>query len=380
MRLEREHCCDDVAVAACGNAFQYASALAEMEAIRGRSPEPALAATGGDLLVRIRRLLRPQERAPRSLGTMTAGALLIAGTMAMVSMYAAPQEQSPHARREFEVASVKLRKSPPGGNPFIVRFQALPGGRLVAENMPLRGLITTAYDIPPSRLLGAPGFGADVDRFDIEAKAPADWQLSAPANALADKLDPYFGSGFVPPMREMLQTLLETRFRLKYHWVTEQRRVYELTVNKGGPRMKHSAEGGCFRALPNLFEPSTGQGEMPPARCGFRPTDDPGHQLEAAGVTMTELAGYLSSTTPLLNVLDRTGLYGAFDVSLRWASSRGPGPVDPADPDFRGAAPPENIGPSIFTAVKEQLGLKLEEIKGPVRVMVVDSFERPSAN
>jgi beta-lactamase regulating signal transducer with metallopeptidase domain len=96
MRIEREHCCDDIAVAICGNAIEYAEALAELEQLRGRIPEPALAATGGDLLGRIRRLLgqRPsEERASRSLGALAAAALVLflAGVPAMRSLKAAPQ-------------------------------------------------------------------------------------------------------------------------------------------------------------------------------------------------------------------------------------------------------------------------------------------------
>ena len=77
MRLEREHCCDDMAVAVCGSAFEYASALAEMEQIRDRIPAPALAATGGDLLGRIRRVLGREDHRPRSLGGVAAAALAL---------------------------------------------------------------------------------------------------------------------------------------------------------------------------------------------------------------------------------------------------------------------------------------------------------------
>ncbi|HEY1760048.1 MAG TPA: M56 family metallopeptidase [Bryobacteraceae bacterium] len=95
MRIEREHCCDDIAVAVCGNAVEYAGALAELEQIRGRVPEPALAATGGELLVRIRRLLgqQPEDLGSRSLGTIAAAGLvlLMIGVPATRSLKAAPQ-------------------------------------------------------------------------------------------------------------------------------------------------------------------------------------------------------------------------------------------------------------------------------------------------
>lgn len=94
MRIERENCCDDIAVAACGNAFEYAGALAEMEEIRGSAPAPALAASGGELLARVRRILGQPDRVSRPSGAIAAVALalVVAGAVAVVSVHAAPQE------------------------------------------------------------------------------------------------------------------------------------------------------------------------------------------------------------------------------------------------------------------------------------------------
>jgi uncharacterized protein (TIGR03435 family) len=301
------------------------------------------------------------ETAARCLGSVAAGTLMLSiGAIAMVSLYAAPQEQATRARPEFEVASIKLNKN--SSNPFAMRFHLLPGGRLVAENAPVRFLIMTAYDIAPSRISGGPSFGSQVDRYDIEAKAAEG-----------------YGSG--RPTREMLQTLLETRFGLKFHWVIEQREVYELTVNKEGPRIKHTQEGSCVPAPASFMPAGPTPGEEGLGFCGLRPTAHDGlkERLEMIGVTMTEFARILSTTTPLHNVVDRTGLNGTFDVSLQWAISLRGGPSGPTDPDTVSTAP-DITGPSIFTAVREQLGLKLDRATGPVRVMVVDNLEKPSEN
>jgi beta-lactamase regulating signal transducer with metallopeptidase domain len=119
MRIEREHCCDDIAVVACGNAIEYAEALAALEQIRGRIPEPALAATGGELLGRIRRLLgqgRSEDHASRSLGTIAAAALVlfIAGVPTIRSLSAAPQQ----------LESIQLPEPPKVQTPDLPKIQA----------------------------------------------------------------------------------------------------------------------------------------------------------------------------------------------------------------------------------------------------------------
>lgn len=375
MRIEREHCCDDIAVSACGSAFHYATALAEMEQIRGRIPEPALAATGGNLLERIRRLLHPRERAPRSATAAAAATVMIltTATVAMVSIYAQPP--APRARPEFEVASFKLNRS---GNCLPFRsIEALPGGTVVAHNVPLRYLLMTAYDVTPSEMYGAPGFGAG-DCYDVDAKAPAEVSKSGNTGLRVD-LDQFGNPGLAPPVREMLQTLLETRLRLKYHWITEQRRLYALTVDKGGPKIKPSAEGSCVHRLPGApFAPAATPGE--PVPCGVRgmSNEGPNHKLEVAGVTIAALTGFLSVNE--LPVVDRTGLSGTFDITLQWSSPRMFKVADPTDRDALSNLPEGSTNPTIFNAVKQQLGLKLEETTGPVRVIVIEGFGKPSAN
>jgi uncharacterized protein (TIGR03435 family) len=256
--------------------------------------------------------------------------------------------QSPTERPRFEVASIKLH---PGiGN--LVHIQPLPGGRLVVENFSLKFLIQTAYGADASQILGGPDWIGS-DRYDIEAKAEG--------NAS--------GKLMTGPM---LQTLLEDRFKLSIHRETRQLPIYELTLAKSGVKMPPAKAGACIPfSMDSPPWPTPAPGEPRPIFCGFRGFGVEGlnRKLEMPGVTMTELASALSRSELRRKIVDKTGLAGEFDVHLIWSLDT------PSSADPSAAA-----GPSIFTAVQEQLGLKLESAKGPVEVLVIDHIERPSAN
>jgi uncharacterized protein (TIGR03435 family) len=250
--------------------------------------------------------------------------------------------QAPAERPRFEVASIKLH---PGiGN--LVHIQPLPGGRLVVENFSLKFLIQTAYGGDASQILGGPDWIGS-DRYDIEAKAEG--------NAS--------GKQMTGPM---LQTLLEDRFKLSTHREIRQLPIYELTLAKGGVRMRHATAGACIPfSMDSAPWPTPAPGEPLPNFCGFRGFGVEGlnRKLEMAGVTMTELASALSRSELRRKIIDRTGLADAFDVHMTWSLDS-----------------PSSADPSLFTAIQEQLGLKLESAKGPVEVLVIDHIERPTAN
>ena len=202
----------------------------------------------------------------------------------------------------------------------------------------MKYLLKTAYQVEDFQILGAPGW-LDSDRFDIEAKAVGD-----------------------PPRSQvllMLQSLLADRFKLALHRETRELPVYELMLAKSGPK---------FKEKPCVGQPG------PDNPCGGF-TGSLRGMLVGRVVPTRELAEALAT---LLNrsVLDKTGLTGNYDFDLNWtpdgATIRGPG-----DPD---APPPDPNGPSIFTAVQEQLGLELKSAKGPVEVLVIDHAEKPDAN
>jgi uncharacterized protein (TIGR03435 family) len=349
MRLEREHCCDDIAVAVCGSAFEYASALAEMEQIRDRIPTPALAATGGDLLGRIRWVLGREDRTPRSLGSILAAALAlsIAGATAIVSLYAATQEAPP----AFEVASIKRNI---GGEHINYRR---PFPTLHVEGSTLKDLVISAYQVHDFQVTGGPVW-IDSDLYNIDAKAEA---------------HPVANQQFVTLQRRRLQTLLRDRFHLTIHRETKELPVYELTVAKGGPKLQPS----------NCVQRVTGDTAIAPGKtqsdyCGA--TGIGRSRIQGRGVSMAFLSDILSGLLSR-TVVDKTGLKGEFQIQLTYTPVAPSVPSPDAAPPGRadGAATPDR-GPDIFTAVQEQLGLKLQSGKGPVEVLVIDHVERPSEN
>lgn len=237
------------------------------------------------------------------------------------------------ARPSFDVTSVKPNKS------VDRKFGIVPspGGRVRATNSTLKQLINVAYQMPDFRISGNAGW-MNSDRFDIEAKAAGD-----------------------PPREQlllMLQSLLADRFKLVVHRETRELPTYDLRVDKGGPKLK---EGKCV-------------GQPGPANpCGGFNASAWGHFVgKAAG--MGQLIQFLS-TLQSRAVVDKTGLTGEYDMELTWTPEELP--TLPADPD---QARPDPNGPSIFTALQEQLGLRLEPSKGPVEMLVIDSAEKPAQN
>jgi uncharacterized protein (TIGR03435 family) len=230
-----------------------------------------------------------------------------------------------------------------------------PGGRFIATNIPLQFLIENAYRIKDFQLSGAPPW-LKSERYDIEAKAEGNLTFDA--------------------MLPMLQTLLEDRLQLKFHRETKELPIYALTIAKAGKL--HEAEGECGprpATPPPLPEP----GKLPTPPCGgFFIV--PG-RLSGQKVAIGQLIDALSRFTNRV-VLDKTGLSGKYDINLEYTPDQGqlqppPGPPPPGMPPLPAIDP---NGPSLFTVLQEQLGLKLESQKGPVEIMVIDHVERPSEN
>jgi uncharacterized protein (TIGR03435 family) len=222
-------------------------------------------------------------------------------------------------------------------------------------NLALRRLILLAYGIQDYQLAGDPSW-VGAEHYDIQAKAE--------------------GSATVQQMEgPMLQALLEDRFKMMLHRETRQLPVYELAVASGGAKLKPSKEGVCTPYSVNSPPPpASTPGEHSPIVCGVRiAVDGLNRTLEGHGVSMPALAANLSrayNSALGRNVIDGTGLRGAFEIHLKWAN----------DDLTGGALPPEPAGPSIFTALQEQLGLRLRSTRGPVEVLVIDHIEKPSAN
>jgi uncharacterized protein (TIGR03435 family) len=352
IRTEREMCCDDVAVSLTGDAFSYASALAVIESSRPAHLHAALAANGGSLADRIRRLLGQPRQVSRTLPGPVAVASAILLAVAAYGAFAQSAD-SP----QFAVASVKRGEVWIADSvPMAVRPQ--PGGRLTTLNSPLAFLVQRAYGVQAYQIAGGPPW-IKTDGYNIEAKPAAN----------ADQKQMWL----------MLQALLAERFKLTLHRETRELPVYHLTATKSGPRLPKPAGGPCTEVFTG---PPPKPGEPRPA-----PPCGPGIQASGAGLSMRGLnlstAKFAEFLGTLIGraVVDKTGFTGKFDLHLDFALDdaiaglpfhRGPGDADQtADPAAR---------PSIFTAIQEQLGLKLESTKGPVEVLVIDRAERPTDN
>ena len=279
------------------------------------------------------------------------------------------QAPAPPADLQFDVVSVKADTQGPGGPMF---FQNQPGGRFSATNVPVTMLITQAYRIQPFQLTGAPAWAAN-DRFDISAKAPAGVDLTPP---------PPSASPMPGPIQVMLRAMLADRFKLKIH--TEQRETpsYDLVLaradGKLGPKLTHS-DTDCAAEL--AAARARGDQPAPPAfgtpmKCGMRM--GPG-TFSAGSVALIQFASAISQQLGR-TVVDRTGLTGNFDIDITFTPDRLPqrpagapdGPIN-----LNGVSIDPN-GPSLLTAIQEQLGLKLESSKTSMDVIVVDSVEHPT--
>lgn len=167
----------------------------------------------------------------------------------------------------------------------------------------------------------------------------------------------------------MMRTLIEERLALKTHAESREGPVYELTVAKGGLKAKASAPGACVPGDPNRPPQDLRPNSDTYKNCGIRNLRTrSGMRLEAAGVTMSELAKSL----PLdRETVDRTGVEGRFDLVLRYSSEGVPAP---------GVEPVVEPWPGIFTAIVEQTGLKLNRAHGPLHFLIIDSVQRPAEN
>jgi uncharacterized protein (TIGR03435 family) len=233
----------------------------------------------------------------------------------------------------FDVASVKLSTSFTGGFSMGTK-----NGRLTATNVPVKTLILKGFHAKDFQVTGGPGW-LETERYDVVAKTE---------NTSIGDNDLWL----------LLQPLLEERFRLRFHKETKQMPVYSLVVAKGGSKLKrHTGDD----------EP-TMSGRMSGGKAS----------LACTNTSMARLADALGEHTDRL-VLDDTRLKGSYDFKLDWSQDH---PGEPASVSMLNGLE-EGLGltgPSIFTAVQEQLGLKLEPAKGPVQIIVIDGADKASGN
>jgi uncharacterized protein (TIGR03435 family) len=271
-----------------------------------------------------------------------------------------PAPQPPSGQLpSFEVASVKVNRS----GQMSRLFRPQPSGRFDATNMRLRDLIMFAYQVRPYQIEGGPDWMDSVS-FDIVAKAEGDVGPAAPG-------------GPPSPVALMMRSLLVDRFKLVVHNETREGPIYELTLARPdgelGPDFAPSTTD-CTA----LLKAAMSRGGGPPAppvqgdrmQCGMRISSN---RIELGGLGMPELVNGLSTMLgrPVVN---RTGLTGNYDLKLTFSPENIPGLPLPPGVQLPGADP---NAPSIFTALQEQAGLRLESARGPVQMIVVDRAERP---
>jgi len=218
-----------------------------------------------------------------------------------------------------------------------------------------------AYDVEDFQVMGGPSW-ASSDGYDVNAKAG--------------------GNATFAQMRPILQSLLADRFQLTLRRETKDLPVYELTVAKGGIKIAAVKEGKCVTFDPNHPPPLPAWQRRPPPLniCeGVRHSLDVGPErtetIEASGISMPRLTEVLSDDLGRI-VFDKTGFREKFDVRLEFS----PDEAEKMRSHEISAPPADQGGPSIFTALQEQLGLRLMPAKGPLEVLVIDHVERQSEN
>ncbi|PYU53946.1 MAG: hypothetical protein DMG55_33140 [Acidobacteria bacterium] len=265
----------------------------------------------------------------------------------------------------YEVASIKPNKSDNGL--FKMMFEQ---NGFSATSVTMLMLIRTAYGVNDNQILGAPNW-LNSEKYDIEARMDS---------AVADGLRKLSEDQRNVERRHMLQALLADRFKLTLHRETKQLGGYVLVIAKNGPKLKEAKPGDTY---PNGFQGADGGSGAGMFKLG-RFHRGRG-ELIGQGLPIAKLVRLLSENILNRGVLNNTGLTGSYDFTLQWTiADESQGPMfKGAEDDQQGTGsttPPDSSGPSLFTAIQEQLGLKLESQKGPGQVLVIDHVEEPSEN
>jgi uncharacterized protein (TIGR03435 family) len=244
-----------------------------------------------------------------------------------------PKPMAADANPEFDVATIKPATPDRPGKAFLVR-----GRQFSTINTTLADLITFAYGIHAKQITGAPSW-VETEKFDVAAQPNGEGQPNE------------------KQWKAMVQKLLADRFKLAFHRDKKELSVYAIVVGKNGPKLTKSESTSN---LPGLF--FRGLGNLP-----------------CTNATMADLASVLQGAVLDRPVVDQTGITGRYDFTLLWTPDEfqfgGAAAKNPPPPPTNGAAPPD-----LFTAMQEQLGLKLESTKAQAEVFVIDKVSKPTEN
>jgi bla regulator protein blaR1 len=366
---ERENACDEAVLDLQNQPHAYAEGILKVCEYCLEAPIACVSGvSGADLKKRIRAIAAHRLAHDLTTGRrllLTASALAAIAVPIGIGVWTAPPilAQStitatatlPH----FEVASIKPAAPDQRG----ISIRPGPNGGININNMPVKEMMTLAWQIQPFQISGGPSW--------IESLR---WDIMASGNHKLNRDE----------MPLMIQSLLADRFQLKIHHETKELTIYALVLaNKDaklGPQLTETKEGSCTPFDPAKPPPPPEPGRPPALGCDgmFMGPD----QLGAMGITVDRMTPMLSRMLGR-TVIDKTGLTGKYDIQMHWTPDQAqlqlmapPGGIPPGvpQPQF------DPNGPSIFTALQEQLGLKLESQKGPVDMLVIDSVEKPSEN
>jgi bla regulator protein blaR1 len=337
---ERERACDEEVLRGAADPKDYAESIVAVCRHYLKSPLACVSGvTGSSLKRRVEAIMMNRNThrldAGRRLLLAAAGFTAVVVPIAIGVFRIPPvRAQQPASTLEFDAVSVKA-SNPNSTNGTVI--DVTPGGTLHVVNATLKDLIETAYDVRAFQIEGGPKW-ADATKYSVDA---------TPGTRRQDIVGP-------PPgwtnVRFKVQALLKERFQLQLHREAKTSSIYSLAIAKGGIKSSGlSATQSPRRGI------NAGQGVM---------------LGEAA--SMTDLASKLSRLLGR-QVVNNTGLEGKYDFKLEWTPD--PGPSAP------GGQPVESpLGPSLYSALQEQLGLRLEATKGPVDILVIDHVEKPSEN
>jgi len=291
-------------------------------------------------------------------GFLAVAAPIILGLANATPIAARSQDQNKVASApayEFEAASIKPTKS--RGSSFAAGFTT-DGYR--AAYVTLQTMIAQAYGVRPYQISGGPSWLIS-DFYDVEAKMDP---------SVADALKTLGPDQLKLARQHMLQALLADRFALKARSETKEGPLYFLVVGKNGSKMQDAKPGAALQLLGPDGGGMTGVIALERGSGG-------GMKAVATSVNIASLTRYLSQQLRR-PVLDKTGLTGIYDFTLDYVSDLAQSPVSSSADD--NMLPADPGGTSVFTAVQQQLGLKLEPGRGPVETLVIDHVERPSGN
>jgi len=358
---ERERACDEAVVSGGSERHAYAESILTTCRLFTESPLACVAGvTGADLKKRIEHIMLNDVRS--GLTGWKKGLLAVAGGAAIAAPFAIGimrvtplLAQQPSTNAAFDVTSVKVNTAASG----MIRMLPAANGGWQAENVSLGMLVRLAFQLQDNQLVGGPKWLFD-DRFDVK------------------------GTGTAPgrdgPLFDKLKSMLKDRFKLVTHVETRESPIFALVLARSDGKLGEKltlSTTDCTPTGPNGRgrgqQPLPVPGERP--KCGFM--IGPG-RIMVGGQTMASFAQTLSRFAGGI-VVDKTNLSGTFDIELSYA-------LDPGNNGFGRDLPPQpgpppvvnSDGPSIFAAVQEQLGLKLESTKAPVDVLVIDSAEKPT--